>query len=260
MVSLATLITNIARTANKNSPTIFTVLSGVTLLGAVTAAVKATPIALEALDEERKFRYEEIHDDRPLEYIDIIKVTWKFYIPTAALAAASLACMAASNSINTRRNAALASVLTLAEKGFSEYQNQVRAHLGDKKEEQVLAAVAQNELNNAPEPSETNVIVTSRGDTLFRDTLSGYYFYGCKEQVLMTVNQFNARLLREMDIPVRDLYVDLELPAARWMDIMCWSTEHGLVEVAFAPGNSPETDQLCWVISHRNLPVPGWGQ
>ena len=101
----------VGRTLQKNSPTILTGLAVAGVVTTVVMAVKATPKALEILDQERVMR--EDYSERwlvPVEKItkkDIVKLTWKCYLPSFLMGGATIAAIIAANSINLRRNAAL---------------------------------------------------------------------------------------------------------------------------------------------------------
>src|SRR6185369_9506232 len=106
-----------ARTIDRNSPTILTALGVAGLVSTVILAIKATPKALDILDQESKYRCEAIDDPKygmPIEPVEAIELTWKEYIPTAVMGAVTIACMVGSNHISLRRNAALASLLSIA--------------------------------------------------------------------------------------------------------------------------------------------------
>lgn len=81
----------------KHSPEI---LTGVGIAGMVTTtvmAVRATPKAIQLLDEEKRRQHE-----NKLEPMDVVKTAWKCYIPAAVTGTVSVACLIGASSVNAR--------------------------------------------------------------------------------------------------------------------------------------------------------------
>ena len=112
----------------KNSPTILTGLSVTGLISTAILAVEATPKAVQIL--EHKYREDEsinesMEDEKgtysfavavePLTKLEVIKLTWKCYIPAAVIGAVTIGCIVSANTINLRRNAALAGLYSLSD-------------------------------------------------------------------------------------------------------------------------------------------------
>ena len=79
---------NVRMSMSKHSPEI---LTGIGIAGMVTTtvlAVRATPKALKIIEEKK--REEDVDKLKPVE---IVKSTWKCYIPAAITGATSLACL-----------------------------------------------------------------------------------------------------------------------------------------------------------------------
>ena len=100
--NLTKICRNVKTATVKHSPEI---LTGVGIAGMVTTtvmAVRATPKAIQLLDEEKRRQHTE-----KLEPIDAIKTTWKCYIPAVVTGTVSVACLIGASSVNARRNACL---------------------------------------------------------------------------------------------------------------------------------------------------------
>ena len=71
----------------RSSPTILTCFSIVGVIGTTVLAVKATPKALEIINDERLKRADNdeefIYGSTPLPIKDVIRLTWKCYSPAA---------------------------------------------------------------------------------------------------------------------------------------------------------------------------------
>ena len=94
----------------KKSPEI---LIGVGITGMISStvmAVTATPKALILIEAEKSKKEVDI-----LSAKDIVKVTWKCYIPAVATGILGAGCIIGSSAVNAKRNAALAAAYTLSE-------------------------------------------------------------------------------------------------------------------------------------------------
>lgn len=168
--NLSKLYRGIKNATIKHSPEI---LTGIGIAGMVTTtimAVRATPKALVLIKEEK----EKSNLDN-LPPVEIVKTTWKCYIPAAITGTVSAACLIGANSVNSRRNAALATAYSLSESTLRDYQKKVVETIGEKKEQTVRDAVAKERLEKNPVENR-EVVLTTKGDTLCFDVVSGRYF------------------------------------------------------------------------------------
>lgn len=246
----------------KNSSTI---LAGLSVAGVVTttlmgigAKTKADHILAEKEEQFYKDWMAETGED-PSKYPgpdftkkDIFLLTWKCYIPTIVMGAATISCIIGGHSINMRRNAALAGLYSLAEKTLQEYQAKVVQTLGEKKEEKVREAILQDKLDRSP-VNECKVLVTGKGDSLCFDSLSGQYFMSDIETVRRVINEFNHDVLNDRWGTVNTLYDDLGLEHTAFGDNQGWSTEWGLLEVGFTTKIASD-GRPCLVLTYKNLP------
>jgi len=201
---------NVGKTINKNSPTILTGLAVAGFVTTVIFAVKATPKALEILDQEKILR-RDYDNNRPITKKDVIKLTWKTYLPTFLMGATSISCIIFANHINLRRNAMLSSLYALSETTLKEYQNKVIETIGENKEKKIKDEIRGDRIKNNP-PKDGNIIITGKGDTLCYDSLSGRYFKSDIETIRKIENETNKRLLSNMWVSLNELYADLGLP------------------------------------------------
>ena len=107
----------LVKSLDKNAPKILLFCGIVGIPATVVSAVRETPKALQLIEEERQRRIADgtYVDSKELSKVDIIKTTWKCYIPTAILGSLSISCIIASSSINAKRYAALGSPYSVAE-------------------------------------------------------------------------------------------------------------------------------------------------
>src|SRR5688500_9344646 len=118
-------VRQLGHSIGRNSPTILTAIAVAGLFTTIALAIKATPKAMDMIEKEERFRYEEYGEEDDLDVVDTVKTVWKAYIPTVGMAVLTTGCIIGANHINLRRNAALASLFTIAEKTLREYQEKV---------------------------------------------------------------------------------------------------------------------------------------
>lgn len=239
----------------KNSPTILTGLGIAGMCTSVVFAVRATPKAIELIDNENYFR-EHIEGGEvergPVEGFDLVKLTWKCYIPTAAMCFAAATCIIGAHSINMRRSAALASLYSISEATLKEYQAKVVDTIGQNKETKIRDEIAQDRLDKNPMATK-EVYITGKGDMLCYERLSGRYFKSNVEALRKTQNEFNQGVIRENWMTINDLYGMMGLDDVKLGNDMGWSTDN-LLEFSFS-SKIADDDSPCLVIDYTTLPT-----
>lgn len=230
--SITATVKQLNKAVTKNSPGILTAMGVAGLVGSVFMAVDASRKADEAIQREIIFRLEEHGDDRPLTLEDKIVVTWKFYAPTVIMVIGTAGCIIGSHHISRRRQAVLASLLAVAERGLNEYQSKVVETIGEKKEEAIRGEIAGDRIEANP-PSDKTIIFTGRGDYLCQDAFSGQYFRSNKEAIEKAEIKFNQQLLREGWLAINEFYYELGLSSIELGDEMGWIAERNMMEIKF---------------------------
>lgn len=249
----------------KHSPEI---LMGIGITGMVTTtvmAVRATPKALmlieaekrrlnrELLEKAKKSGCEECNQITRLEPVDLIKVTWKCYIPAGITCMVSIACLIGASSVNARRNAALATAYTLSESTLRDYQKKVIETIGEKKEQTVRDAVAKERIERDPVENK-EVVFSGRGNTLCYDSISGRYFRSDMDAIKKAENELDARLRNEMYISLNEFYYEIGLEPLRVIgDDLGWNIDSGYLDLGFS--SQIATDGTpCLVIEYNPAP------
>lgn len=241
----------------KNSPTIFAGLGIGGFLTALVMSVGATKKALELIKDEDERRNKEAIDlGAAYQYItkmDVVKLTWKCYIPTVTVGLGAIACVITSNSVNLRRNAVLASLYSLSETAMKEYQQKVVEKIGEKKEQTVRDDISQDKLDKDPVTGK-QVILTGKGETLCYDTLSSRYFKSDLETIRRVVNDFNFEIVTgEMFKSLNEFYSELGLEPMDLGRDIGWSIDHDKLEVEFTAKIASDGNP-CIVLNYRALP------
>lgn len=231
----------------KHSPEILTGIGIAGMLTTTVLAVKATPKALYLIEDKK----EELEVDN-LTAIETIKAAWKPYIPAAALCVASVSCLIGASTVNYKRNAALATAYAISEKTLVRYRDKVIETIGEKKEKDIREKVAQDEVNKNP-VSNSQVIITSKGDTLCKDSISGRYFESDIETIKKVVNKLNKQMIYQQYVSLDEFYSELGLEPIKNASYLGWNLDDGLIEVEFSACLA-EDDKPCLYVDYTVAP------
>lgn len=249
---------NLAKTAKsvqtaitKHSPEILTGIGIAGMLSTTILAVKATPKALRLIEKEEKLR-EEFNPVVPMTKLDIIKTTWKCYIPAAITGTMSVVCLVGASSVNSKRNAALATAYTLSETALREYKDKVVETIGEKKEQVVRDAIAKDKVEKNPVTSN-EVIITGKGDTLCYDAISGRYFKSDIDKLNKSVNDLNRRMMDEMYVSVNDFFCEVGLNPVAVGEELGWNIDRGFIELDYS-SQLADDGTPCLVVGYDVAP------
>jgi hypothetical protein len=173
-----------------------TILTAVNSLGVVATAISsghATTMAIRILEEGRK------EGAPPLTFKEKVKKTWKCYIPTAVLGAATIATGVKSNSLSLKKSAALTGLYTLSETTLNEYRAKVAHEIGSSKELKIRDSVAADKVARAPVPGPT--IIAGEGTVLAYEAMNEERpFYISIEGARKAMNDINYRMITKMEM------------------------------------------------------------
>lgn len=227
MNAITKVAKNLGAVINKNSTHIMTALGCAGVLTTAIMAVKATPKAMKLLDEYRK------ETNREPSKLDTVKITWKCYIPTGIVGGIAIGCIIGSNTINTKRNAALAALYTLSETAFREYRSKVIETIGKNKELKIRDEIKDARIKQHI-VEDKEVLFTGDGEVLCYDVLTGRYFKSDIETIRQSINELNRDLMSDMWISLNELYYKLGLPGTKLGDEMGFDIDKGLIEVDYS--------------------------
>lgn len=207
-------------------------------------SVKVTPTAIEMINERECVE----HVDH-LPKKEIVKTVWKLYIPPAIIGMVSTACLIGATVDNKRRNAALATAYSIAERSLREYRDAIH-EIGPKKEQEIKEAIVKKRASETC-PSESTIIETGRGNVLFKDPITNQLFRSSTDAVRKVENDLNRRMRDEMFISLDDFYDELGLPhmGNGVGDKLGWSIDTGYIQITLTP-QLTEDDTICVFIEH----------
>ena len=230
----------------KHSPEI---LTGIGITGMITStvlAVRVTPKAVMLLEQAK----EEKQD--VLTPVETVKVTWKLYLPSVLTGVASISCIIGATTISSKRNAALATAYSLSEKALIRYKDKVIETIGEKKEKEIKDKIAQDEVDKRP-VSKSPVIITSKGNTLCMDYISGRYFRSDLDVIRKVINELNREMTYHNYVSLDELYDRIGLDPIKNSGRLGWNLADGLIELDISTCLS-EDDEPCIVIDYNHAP------
>ena len=251
--NLDKVINEVKTTAKNKSPQILTAIGISGMIATVVLAVKATPKALQHINEAAETKHNE-----PLTKIEVIKVAWKSYIPAAVSGAVSIACLIGAQSVNSRRNAALATAYKISETALTEFRNKVVDNIGEKKEKDIRDQIDKDHIERNP-VTKSEVIITDKGNTLCYDRHSGRYFKSDIDKIRAAVNELNRRLVYDMYISLNEFYDELNLEHTEMGYELGWKLDDGFVDVSFSSQLSDDGTP-CIVMNYTVAPQYGYSE
>ena len=250
--NLTKLTKRVTTSISRRSPEI---LTGIGIAGMVTAsvlAVKATPKAMRLLEEAKKEKNES------LTKMDVVKTTWKLYIPVAVTTTVSITCLIGASSVNFRRNAALTAAYKLSETALTEYKDKVVETIGKEKEKVIREKVTEDKIKKQP-VNNNEVIITEKGNTLCFDSISGRYFRSDMDIIKKAENELNRRMLSDMYISLNEFYDELGLDHIRIGDELGWNIDDGLIKLEFS-SHLASDGTPCVAVEYEIIPNYGYSK
>jgi hypothetical protein len=171
----------------------------------------------------------------------------------------SVACLLGSNSVNAKRNAALATAYKLSETAFTEYRDKVADVIGEKKEKTVRDKISEDKVKENP-VTKTEVIITGKGQTLFFEPLSSRYFYSNLDLIQRAENKLNKEIITDAfdaGVTVNDFYTEIGLPTTATGDNLGWKVGYMIDIYPSAQMCEEGTDhegEPCIVLNYTNPP------
>lgn len=257
--NVSEIVKSVRMSLSKHSPEI---LIGVGIAGMITTtvlAVKATPKALKLIEQEKEARKadrergvdEQFAPDK-ISKKDIVKLCWKCYIPAVLTGTVSTVCLIGSNSVSTRRAAALTTAYKLSETALSEYKEKVIETIGEKKEKVIREAIDKDHIEKNPVKNH-EVIMTGKGTTRCYDKFAGRYFDSDIDHIKKAVNELNRSMLLHDYVSLNDFYDELGLPHTKLGNDLGWSILDGYMDVEFS-SHLCEDGTPCLAISYTLAP------
>jgi hypothetical protein len=244
----------------RSSPTILTCFSVAGVVGTTVLAVRATPKALEIINDERLERADNdekfIYGSTPLPIKDVIRLTWKCYIPAALVGLSTIACIFGANVLNKRNQASLASAYALLSESYQQYRKAAKTVYGDDADSKIKAQMAKDTyISDGWGYSVYSPDLDSESEKILcYDLFSRRYFTSTMAAVLNAQYHVNRNLQLRGEVSINEYYDFLGIDKIENGDDIGWSIdefiEGGIAWLDFNNMHTVMDDGLeCCVIS-----------
>lgn len=202
------IIASAKKFVHANTPSIMIGAGVISMGAAVISAARATPLALDRLDEKA----DEL-DVMPCDLTrkERFQATWRCYIPATIFALTGAASIVGGHVIQIRRTIAIASAAALTEQAFAEYKAIAAEQLGEAGVTAVREKLADKEIEkNANHLSDAETCPTT-GAVRCLEPYSGRFFWSDANAIERAVNAANRILLEEGSLSLNEFYDELGL-------------------------------------------------
>ena len=236
----------------RNAPTILTCVGGIGVVATSVMAVKATPKALQLLEEAKA----EKGDD--LTKLEVVAVAGPAYIPAMVTGAATIACIFGANVLNRSQQASLASAYALIDNSYKEYKKKVEELYGKEADAQVKQEIAKDKYKKSDVKDEDDKL-------LFYDEFSGRFFNATMEDVLRAEYHVNREIDNLGWATLNEFYLKAGLEPIEGGFDVGWTEEENRARYwqSWVDFSQPKTildDGLeCYIITMYQEPYPNYG-
>lgn len=248
-MNIKNLCNDIKGAASKHSPEILIGVGIAGMFSSVVMAVKATPKVYSTIEKEKETRRLECEPE--LTKLDIVKMSWKPYLPATIMFGLSAGCIIGANSVNAKRNAILTTTCHISERALHEYRDKVVEVIGEEKEKEIREKVSKD--RKEKDPVTNNIIMASKGKTLCYDTITGRYFESDVDQIKKAENVLNHILVTNDYCSLNEFYDEIGLDATEMGSAVGWNVNNGLTEIYFS-AQLADDGQPCVVVNYDPQP------
>lgn len=148
--------------------------TGAVIIGMISAVILAVKAGKESAEDILEAQ-EELETDE-LSFSEIVRVTWKRFLPVFLILALTISCLIVSTNKMMKRYAALSTAYALTESYMKDYIETTKNEVGAKKEQFIRDKIMEKQVRDHP-IAERGIIETGKGDVLFYDPITTRYFH-----------------------------------------------------------------------------------
>lgn len=226
------------------------ILTGLEIAGYFTAgvmAVKATPKAMQALEDKK-------YDERKerLTVWETIKTAGPYYIPAGVVAAGATGAAIGRCIKDQRKQAFLATAVSAAEATNRELLEKAKEVVGEEKVKEIKEKIAEEKIEKTiSKPDEAVIEITGKGNDLFYEYESGRIFRSTMEEVLRAKDSVNERLYSYDELDLNEFYTELGLDPTGFGNDHYWSIEDSkFINVNISAAKILSNGLLAYVIDY----------
>lgn len=239
---------NLSQHFRRSLPTILTSLGVIGAVASTVMAVKATPKALELLEEAEREKGETLTIEE--EALTAAPV----YIPTLFVGMSAIACIFGANALNKRAQASLASSYALLSSYHKAYRSKLIELKGKEADIEVTNSMAREHCNVC----QINSDAPDR-EVVFYDKMSDRYFRRYEREVMDAEYHLNRNFVLRGYTTLNEFYAFLGLPETKQGNELGWTASDGYYWVDFE--HRPvkgKSDEAVYVIDMLFEPIEGY--
>ena len=247
--------------------TSLSVLASIGVVVTTVSAVKATPLAIQRMNEDRK-AFEDAGNDYTRK--DAVLSCWKCYIPSMIFGVSTVVCIFGANAMSQQQQASLASAYALLSRSYEQYKDKVKELAGEDIHKEVMSSIAVEHCEDvrivAPTLLKTCEMDLDNDDDpenlcTFYDPFSDRYFETTALRVLQAEYHLNRNFVLGGAVTVNDFYQFLGLDVVENGDIFGWTMDDGLMWIDFdhtsvTIEDDAPVDAEVYVVDMAYLPSP----
>ena len=220
---------------SKHAPELLTGAAVAGTISTVVLAVKATPVAMDLIEDARMEKGEE------LTIPEKIRAAYKPYISAGLCLLATLSCEIGSASLNRVRFASMAGLYSSAIESKQMLEKHLVESIGKEKAEEVRASADQEAVNKVFKDQDGYVEPTNKGDWPIFDSFSGRLFYGSKQMVEDARNEINFKLSDglEQTASYGEFYQEMNLEPSMGQWRVGWNHQYKMDDFIWGSGSLP---------------------
>lgn len=224
-------------------------------IGATVLCGVNTVKAVRAVDDiQRDPKYDE-YDKKSMAKV-YAKTLVPLYAPVVILSAGSVACNVSGFSLQTKRltNTIIAATeaAEMARGALYSYKKHAEEVMSDEQKKKVEDAVAQEQTVKAKAPDD--ILITKGGNQLFRDSITGQYFWSTREAVSDALVEFNLRMPCEGFINLDEWCDMLDIEHVATGNRQGWDDRYMPLRIDYVPVIAPN-GVAALQLSYSVLPV-----
>ena len=182
---------------------------------------------------------------------ELIKETWKFYIPVAVVGVATAVAIIGSNRVSNNRQLALISAAAISEQALRDYQAKIVEATSKPKERKIQDDIAQDKITDKKEELDRLLVNVGDGDVLCMEMYTGRVFISTAEKIHKAENMIGRQCIQDDYASHNDFMTLLGLPWVDAGDAVGWNNDNPL-EVVIGGGvhenkNSGRTEPVLSV-------------
>lgn len=231
---------------SKNSPAILTGL-------AVTGAVVTTFLTAKATIKAVKILEEEKDQNGDIGTKDLIRLTWKEYVPVAAALGLTIGCAIGAHNVSARRTAALAAGLASSNEALKAFKKAADDVVGEEKSDEIRGQATYDRFSGMRVGDTAKLPMLGNPEMICVDGMSGQPFMSNPEDIKKAVNEFNVDLIRTGRMSGNELLAYLNLRECDLGKYSSFDIDDGTLDY-YLEYAKDDTDRPILVIEWKDIP------